>query len=127
MLDKRQRSSAKARLTRCINSIKKLMNEDADNLDEIVSLFDDVCKAWNNVEIKHSTYIATLEQDIPDEDVWIEEEQKKFDDVRRDYIKHNENINKKRTLEVAVRSRNTCDVIYIEKYLNLESSSVTGD
>ena len=55
MSEKRQRS--------CINSIGKLISDDTDNYDEIQSLFEEVCKTWNDVDIKHPGYVASLEQD----------------------------------------------------------------
>ena len=82
MASKRQRSSAKSRLTRCVNSLTELLNEDSDNLYEAISLFDDVYKAWNEVEAKHTSHVATLHEETPEEEDWIAAEQKKFDNIR---------------------------------------------
>ena len=123
---KRQRSSAKSRLTRCVNSLTKLLDEESSNLCEATSLFDDVYKAWSEVETAHANHIATLEEELPEDDRWIIAEQDKFDKVRRQFIQYKERVSEQKALKEARHNRDICDIIYNEQYTLLESSLING-
>ena len=69
--EKRQRSTAKSRFTRSVNSLDKVLNLDGNNLFEASSLFEDVLKAWDNVENKHANYISKLDENTETEDAWM--------------------------------------------------------
>ena len=73
--EKRQRSTAKSRFTRSVNSLDKVIKLDGNNLFEASSLFEDVLKAWDNVENKNADYMSKLEANTDTEEAWIDTEQ----------------------------------------------------
>ena len=113
--EKRQRSTAKSRFTRSVNSLDKVFNLDGNNLFEASLLFEDVLKAWDNVENKHADYMSKLEANTDTEDAWIDTEQAKFTDVRRKFMKYKETVSQKHSLQAALRNRDICLKLFEEQ------------
>ena len=109
------RTTAKARLTRNVNSLFKLQHLDGNNLNEAELIFDDVKRAWDNVENKHGSYTAALTENADVEDSRIEPEENKFKDVRREFMKYKETIVKKRSRNEAFQKRTICDTLFKEQ------------
>ena len=121
---KRQRSSAKGRLTRYINSLETLLKEEGNNLSEATLLFNDVLKAWDNVEVKHEQYIAALGEaaGVDEEDQWIAAEQRKLDDIRRHFTKYGIAIADKEISDSAIRDRDVQDKLFHEQCESAEAA-----
>ena len=121
---KNQRTAAKGRLTRCIKALDALLDEKGDKLNEAALLFDDVLKAWDNTEVKHADYLATLEDmnTYNEEDSWISAEQTRLDKVRRKFMEYKNAVDEQRTIESALQDRTVSEKLFNEQCQCIETS-----
>ena len=79
---KRIRSTAKARLTKYGNNLRKYIN-DKNSLEIVDALYSDFVCAWKNLEDKHDVYVSICDDiESSANEEWFDDVQKCFNDIR---------------------------------------------
>ena len=84
--EKRQRTAAKGRFTRSLNLFNNEIKAIEIDIDELELSFNDLDVAWKNVEEKHDDYVATLDEEDPENDNWIIQVQTLYKGARKVYL-----------------------------------------
>ena len=86
---KGKRTSAKERFTRTVTTLTEAIDDTNNDIDTMESMYDDVNNAWKNVIEKHEDYTsaADFEELEPDSELWINEIQARYNDIRKVYNK----------------------------------------
>ena len=95
--------------------------------ENAVQYFNDVEKAWRNMEEKHEEYIITLEDDTIDaEEKWISDVQNTYHDVRSRYVKFKNSCQVKSELLSKEKSRCVIHETFSRLLENLKSSATNN-
>ena len=105
--EKRQRSAAKGRFTRCAILFNSEIHAEEPYLDDVESAFQDVENAWRNVEDKHDKYIAVLEAENPADEEWITEVQTSYKKFRKTFSTVKNKITDDKNIQIHYRIRET--------------------
>ena len=85
-MEKRQRTSAKAKFTRLLNQLLSVIDSGVEaGSAEII--YADLIASWSYLEMKHNDYIITIEDGDAaiTEDQWICDMEKNYFDIRVKY------------------------------------------
>ena len=124
--EKRQRSSAKGRFTRLDNLLNNNLTAEPDvlSLELVFSMLDDLKDAWNNVNVKHESYLDSI-GDIDDEasnehETWIRDIQNRFYEMRRLCNTFKKKLDDKVLLSQAIEARDIGDNNFRQVCINID-------
>ena len=119
---KRIRSTAKARLTKYGNNLRKYIN-DKNSLEIVDALYSDFVCAWKNLEDKHDAYVSICDDNESSaNEEWFDDVQKCFNDIRLMYMEYKKTVEVQTQILQALQFRDICDVDSNELFDDLERS-----